>query len=863
MKLPDSRESQVCARDSAVSSHSPLMSYGFLGIAFLIFFLATVALHHAGFSSPMIYDSKAWINDKIHIFASHDLIKIVQIVPMRPLYMLSLYANYLATGMDPYFFRLTNVVLLAATGVMLMLFIRNVLEISGIMPDVAADDKRWIAFFLGLVFVLHPLQTLAVLYVWQREAILACLFYFSCLASYLAVRGRAFSGNPRGYALPATLFFLGLLCKENIVTLPAMLVLVEVILFRQSVRQVVRSALIIAAVAASLMLVYFVFTGHLHGTESVAKTGILSRLAQYYDESGLTPVTVILTECRVFFSYILSIILPLRDNVQLVRAETVSSSFMNPPVTLLAFGGVIGSIAIGMLWCRKKPLVAFGIFFCMLAASPESLLIPQFLFFGYRAILPMAGVLLIAAQIIGDLLPFARRVIPERWLGIVLNGACGIVVVALAAATHIQARAWNPSQFWEHAYAGLPAFSSKVEITPYVTVLMSYGGVLVGSGQYDKGIDMLARAIRIGCGVEEQRGMSRSAPSPHSSDGMNLTELAKGPCPNMREEYHSAYNDLGMALSALGRPLEAIPFYQAALKLKPGSADAYNNWGETTLKLGHVAEAVKLFRAALHAQPHHAVATNNLGEALLRSGQREEAIRMFHKAIELRPDYGGAFNNLGNVVLAEGRVPEAIELYRKGIAVTPNSPELRNNLGAALFSQGRVVQAQEEFRAAVRLRPQFAKARVNVGMVALKSGEIPEALNNLTEALRIDPKLSLAYVYLGQARELSGHMDEAIQDYARAVELTPHLVPALYCLARAKAKVNDTRSAKRGYKEVLQLDSHHYGAHFGLGCLYLASSELDEAIRHLRKAVAIRPDSLEARRSLNMAEQRASSRPPH
>jgi protein O-mannosyl-transferase len=844
-------------RETSEPAKQPFMPFSALCLTFLVFLLAAVAVHYAGFNSPMIYDSKAWINDKASVFSSHDVLEVVRICPGRPLLMLTFYVNYLAHGMNPLYFRLFNAVLLATTGLMLAWMIFLVLRTQERAAEASENQHLWIGVFSGLLFVVHPLQSLVVLYVWQRGALLGCLFYFAAFAAYVGGRSGRFRRELHAYILTGMLLLAGLASKENLGTLPLMLVLAELILFRQDLKALARRVACIALIAAPAAFIYSVVVGRLHGATAVHPPGFFVRLHANYMDSGLSPLQVCLSECRVLFSYISSILAPFLSGTPLIRVEAVSNSLLDPPTTLPACLGVLVLLAVSAVSARKKPLLAFGTLFVLITFSLESLAVAQFLFFGFRAILPMAGVLLIVASVLPALLRYCRKTIPERSFATFIGLISIIPIIGFAAVTWSQARAWNPLRFWECAFSALPPFSDKVETNPYVSVLMNYGAVLADSGQYDKATRVLVKAVRIGCGIERPDETPFTATDHTRHVGPDLEGLPARPCPGMHHDYYTAYNHLGMVLSAQGKPQDAIECYRAAIELKPDAADVYNNWGEATLKLGNTAEAVGLFRSALDLQPAHAVATNNLGEGLLRSGKPEEAMKLFQKAIELQPNYGGAFNNLGNAVLASGRATEAIELFRKGIAVTADSPELHNNLGAALFRRGYLAQALEEFRTAVHLRPEFAKARVNLGMVALKLGNTPEALDNLNKAIDTNPRLSLAYVYRGQARELSGHMDLALHDYARAIETDPRLVQAHYSLARAKVKLNDPVSAISHYRSVLQIDPRHYGAHFELGSLFLAASEYPDAVRHLSKAVEIRSDSVEARKSLEIAEQRA------
>ncbi len=481
-----------------------LLSVPQILLTFAAFLAAAYGLHFLGFGSPMVYDSSAWIEQKAYVFATHDPLQVISIVPVRPLFMLSLYFNYMLTGMDPYFFRVLNATLLAATGIVLALLLVTILEIPGLHTQLTAGGKRWVAIFLATLFVVHPLQSFVVLYVWQREAILACFFYFSALASYLGVRSGRFSGSLTGYALTGALFLAGLFSKENLLTLPLIMGLAEVTLFRQGWRQLVRRVCILAAVIIPPLIAYLALTYVLHGTESQHTQGVLNRLAGHYAYSGLTLLQVALTESRVFFSYLWMILAPNFDGLQFARVEIISNSLFNPPITALACIGIIGLVAMAAALARKKPMISFGFLFFVITLMPESLLIPQYLYFGYRAVLPMAGVLIILA----DLIPRLIAWVGQKTRTAVLKPAIAVTVLFAiiypSSITLSQAKKWTPLNFWKSASDGLPPFSAHLETVPYLDIAVNSMLEHINIGQYIEAISIFRHAA----------GAPRSTPHP-------------------------------------------------------------------------------------------------------------------------------------------------------------------------------------------------------------------------------------------------------------------------------------------------------------------------------------------------------------
>jgi len=95
--------------------------------------------------------------------------------------------------------------------------------------------------------------------------------------------------------------------------------------------------------------------------------------------------------------------------------------------------------------------------------------------------------------------------------------------------------------------------------------------------------------------------------------------------------------NLGTALVAAGRPLEALPHLREAARLAPDLAYARAQLGALLLSLGRPADAEPELREALRLAPSDPEALFNLAELLHRSGRREEARGLFARFVEVAP----------------------------------------------------------------------------------------------------------------------------------------------------------------------------------------------------------------------------------
>ena len=114
-----------------------------------------------------------------------------------------------------------------------------------------------------------------------------------------------------------------------------------------------------------------------------------------------------------------------------------------------------------------------------------------------------------------------------------------------------------------------------------------------------------------------------------------------------------------------GEFLKAIECYDEAIRLKPDDAAAYNNKGVALSALGRKEEAIECYDEAIRLKPDNAAAYNNKGNALSALGRKEEAIACYDEAIKRKPDDATAYNNKGNALSDLGRYSKAAECFHK------------------------------------------------------------------------------------------------------------------------------------------------------------------------------------------------------
>jgi Tfp pilus assembly protein PilF len=137
------------------------------------------------------------------------------------------------------------------------------------------------------------------------------------------------------------------------------------------------------------------------------------------------------------------------------------------------------------------------------------------------------------------------------------------------------------------------------------------------------------------------------------------------------KDNYLAHNNLGLALFAEGKSMEAIDHYNKAIRITPDCAGFYSNRGLAYAKLGQHKRAIEDYNKAVCITPDYADAYNNRGIAYYKLGHYQRAIEDFNETIRLKPYDALAYNNRGNVYINQGNkklgCPDAQKACELGI----------------------------------------------------------------------------------------------------------------------------------------------------------------------------------------------------
>ena len=657
-------------------------------------------------------------------------------------------------GMAPGAHHVTNLVLHVLNTLLLFLLLSRMTGRAGPSAFVAA------------LFAVHPLHVESVAWIAERKDVLSTFFWMLAVWAYLSYAGlpalrrgvaaATDSGSRHwSYALMLLWFTLGLMAKPMLVTLPLVLLVLDVwplgrlgrtgpagdapgAARTRTWRGLVLEKVPLVALAAVSSAVTFLVQQRGGAVSGLAVIPLARRLANATVACAAYPLKAIWPNgLSAFYPYPASI-----------------------PAAEVA-GAILSLIAVSILaarLARSRPYLLAGWLWYLITIAPVIGIVQV----GRQAMadrytyVPLVGLFIAVAWGACDAM--------GRWSArrVALPAAAAVIIALYAVSARAQIGWWADSTLlWQHALAVDPG---------NYFALNSLGYLSNETGRTDEAARYFSGAIRF-------------AP-----------------------DYPEAHNNLGLTRARQGRLDEAIAEYRKALALNPNLAAANENLGKALASQGRTDEAIRQFRTALGAQPDLASAHSGLGKALASQGRIDDAIAEYREALRLNPRLVDARNNLGVALSAAGRTAEAAAQYREALRVQPGQPDVLTNLGVALATLGESEEAVARSAEAVRLKPDVSAYHYNLGTVLASQGRAPEAVAQFEEALRLQPDLAVAHTSLALALTGQGRLAEAIPHFAETVRLQPASDTAHQYLGIALAAAGRFQEAVAELNEALRLN---------------------------------------------------------
>src|SRR5580704_7024606 len=539
-----------------------------------------------------------------------------------PLTWLSLMVDSAAFGRRPGGYHLTNVLLHAASSVVLFAALTR------------ATGRRARSAFVAALFALHPLHVESVARVAERKDVLSTLFGLLSLLAYIRY---AATRRWRNYLVSLALFVGSLLSKQALVTLPFVFLLLDYWPLgrfsfandpaparaarrpnkgqssepRRVDPRLITEKIPFLAVAAAFSLI------------ALATQSSGGAMAIRFPFAARVRNAVV-----VYVAYLEKALYP----------QNLAFYYPHPGVGLSWILVAVSAIlllaitAVAIAWVRRFPFLFVGWFWYLGTLVPTIGLVQigiqqmadRYTYF------PLIGIFIAFTWIIPEFVPVGAlrtRVLPLAAFG-------GLLL--LASTTFSQVSYWHDSV-------------TRLRHSLDSTRESSHAHELLGAALLDEG------AVRDG--VEElEKAVKTAAP------------------------YAPLHYELGSGYERLGRLDDALKQYQEAILIDERLPEVHNRIGAILTERRQFSEAKRYLDRALQIDDDSAATHANLSLLLLKMDQNSEAIAHAKRALALNPELLVCHQYLALAMRAQGHFDDAIDELQKLVVVSPGDQSAREEL---------------------------------------------------------------------------------------------------------------------------------------------------------------------------------------
>lgn len=504
-----------------------------------------------------------------------------------PLTLLSYQIDYVFGGLNPFIYHFTN----------LLLHTINALLVAW-TAFLLSRGKRWAALGCGLLFLLHPLHTEAVAWASSRKDTLSTAFFFASLIGYLYGEERS---SKKLRALSIVFFALGLMAKVNVIMLPIVLFLCDVLTRRPCSWKTIfqKSPYFLLALLFGIVALY-------GKREIVEHTTALS----YILMAGKSTLFYLQ---KLFLPAGLSVLYPYLDPIT-IR----SPDFWIPPLILAPL------FLCALLALRWNRIIPFGTAFFLVT------LLPTFTNFAKGgttyfasdryAYIPSFGIFFIIACGVVWIWEHCHR--QQKTVTVIF----AIILCLFAFLTYRQSMTWRDTE---------ALFNQTLSLYPRSHVAHNNIGKLY------------AQQGRLAEAMLKYRAALDLLPSAETHYNIGLIHTQQGNIDGAIIAYRKAialkpsqpqpHLNLGGLYAKTHRTNEAIAEFQSAAAADPSFAMPHYNLGLLYEEQGDLKEAFEEYKKTIDRDPYYLDAYINMANILIGQEYFTQALFLLQKTLEMDP----------------------------------------------------------------------------------------------------------------------------------------------------------------------------------------------------------------------------------
>ena len=325
---------------------------------------------------------------------------------------------------------------------------------------------------------------------------------------------------------------------------------------------------------------------------------------------------------------------------------------------------------------------------------------------------------------------------------------------------------------------------------------------------------------------------------------------------------------MGDLLRSHGDAVEAIKYYERALKINPVRPEPHVAMSEFCIKEGKFEEAIAHWRKVLQVQPQAQLMHGYIGEALLMLNRPAEAIEALEKEIQVTPYSSRSYCLIGQSYQQLKEYEKARQSYEAAVKINPENSDAYYGLMTVCTKLGDRDKAKEysesfkrtktekregqkadkvKYDDIVETRKRSALTYVRAAQIYRINGNLSAAEELLNQAARLDPEnvaclLELASLY---KYKKDGPQAKALEIHAKIKEMEIENLIYLLEFGGLSVDLRQFEDAERAFRKAIELAPQSPSGYQKLALLYLTiKKEPGQAKGLAEKAVALEETAL-------------------
>jgi protein O-mannosyl-transferase len=598
----------------------------------------------------------------------------------RPIVSATYAVDHALWGLKPFGFHLTNILIHVLNCVLLFALLRLIFEGS------VSKFKDYAILIGTLVFAVHPIHTEAVAWVSGRTDSLSCTFFFAAFIYYLKY-SKPVESKLSNLVLGLLFYLLALLSKEMAITLPAVIILYDLVINRMSIKQVLSEK---SKVYASFILLSVLYL--------VLRWAVLKDVPQresYFYFYGKDFATALFTMLQTLPFYFKLAVFPVGMLYHYSGYLPYVNSIAEPTVIFAAAFVIIIGFTVYYLY-KRFPMVSFSLIFFFLTLLPVLNIVPTMNFMGDRFLyLPSVFLSLVLIAII-------IKYYFKKNSGMIITLSTALLLV-FGFMTVSRNADWKTNDELFMSADGKPGS----------VVYVNIGNIYANKGDYKTAEKYYRQAIDL------------NVPSVLSYNNLGKLFLINNNYDSAYFYIHKAYlldtlspepmHTMATLFARFDRLPEAIYWLEKVQTVSPKYMNSDQMLNELTLRQqsnpvnpdprmlldpGTLSKIAELERSSfahysdkkydesisdlaelIELNPSGAKGYyNNMGMCYYEKAMIDDAIKCFNESIKVDPMFSTGYNNLGQAFEKKGDKNKAIDYYQKALEKDPNNKSAKENL---------------------------------------------------------------------------------------------------------------------------------------------------------------------------------------